>query len=132
LENCGEDGMGVFTSVDKQLPHRLCNIRDESVMLNEQIEKMLDPPSLDILKKAISDKCTFVKNYKQDRHNKKLGRSNDSKHENIKKRWVINTSEQSLTQHEITIKTKLTKWLRTKTSIHALPINDEILHQKLN
>ncbi|CAB4042119.1 Hypothetical predicted protein, partial [Paramuricea clavata] len=72
-------------------------------MLNEQIEQMLDPPSLDTLKKAISDKCTFLKNYKQDKHDKKLGRSNDSKHEGIKKRWVINTSEQSLTQHEITL-----------------------------
>jgi hypothetical protein len=43
---------------------------------------------------------TLAKNH---RHNKKLGQSNDSKHEGIKKRWVINTSERSLTQHEITL-----------------------------
>ena len=87
--------------------NRLGNIRDKSVRLNEQIKQVLDPPSLDTLRKAILDKCTFERNYKQNRHNKKLGQTNDNQHESIKKRWVINTSERKLTKHEIALLRKV-------------------------
>ena len=75
------------------------------------------------MNEAIDNRCTFTKTKVQENHEKKFQKIDNKKHDNIKKRWVINTSKRTLSKAEITV---LRKGMNYAITPRTIPLKEII------